>query len=157
MELNPDGTITLDFGDARVRVAPPKIGQYRRLREQVAKRDDERNAQVKTWRAEVGVPDEIPEAPTPEVIAAVNTVNRRSNEFNEDTLLAVWRLILIGEAGGEAPFTGLALDAVPTANTDDWPIELLSGQAYNQAMAHWAAVPLRSGGTPSPETNAPQP
>lgn len=155
MQLNPDGTITIDFAEVKVRVKAPTIGQYRRIRETIAGLDEERTAEVEKWRVEAGIPEPFPDDATAEQRAALSRVIRQSVTFNEQALLDIWHLILIGEATGDKPFKPLAIDALPTVETDEWPIELLSPLSYNQAMDHWAAVPLRSGGTPAPETTEP--
>ena len=172
MQLDPTGTITLDFDGTKVRVKPPKIGQLRQIRQTIAERDDHRREQAEKWRADAGIPDPFPATPTPaqieeaqangatlppgpttEQIIALNGVIRKGNEDREDSLLEVWRLMLVGNE----TFPSLALDPIPSLNTDEWPIELLSADTYNAALTHFVSVPLASGPTSEPTTNAPTP
>lgn len=153
MQLLADGIVQITFGDTHVRVKAPNIGQYKRIRKEIAEKDAERRAQWDVWTTEI--PDYPPTDPapttfTPKQTAAVNEITRRNKEYNEDALIKVWRLILLGEEMGDNPFPGLALDPVPTVNTDEWPLELLSPIVYNNAMNHWASVPLASGDAPAP-------
>lgn len=165
MQLNADGTITINFGDQKVRVRPPNVGQYRRIREVLAERDDKRRTELEQWKVGVDYPDPIPlnadgnvdvARLTAEQVAAISTVNRKSQEYNEVTFLEAWHLVLVGESLGDKPFPSLAIDPLPSVDTDTWPIELLSAAAYNLAMTHWAAAPLLSGGSPAATTNEPQ-
>lgn len=150
MQTNPDGTISISFDGQVVRVKAPKVGQYRRLRETIYNVDQERAEKSKAWREEAGMPDPFPDDPTVEQSAARATVLRKEAEFNEDGLLNWWHLVLVGEALGDDPFPSLALDPLPSADSAEWPMELTTTLAYQTAMAHWVAAPLRSSGSPAP-------
>src|ERR1700681_2720819 len=114
MQLMPNGTVIINFGEMKIRVKTPTWGQYRRLREVIYASDEERRILVDKWSAEAELPDPFPETPTaeqiadatvngvtlppgptPDQIAARNAVFRKANDYNEKTLMNWWHLVLV--------------------------------------------------------------
>lgn len=136
VELNKDGTVTLFTAGERCRLRRPKLGEFRKLRELLHERDDER---LRLLGAQA---DDTPEKPGTE---ATNTekldytleVNRRSRQLND----AVTDLNIAWIA---TAMEMLAQGAVPAV--DDWPSGMESTEFVAALADHWRAVPLRSGG-----------
>lgn len=134
-DLVNNGTARLTVGSEVWRLRRPKLGEFRKLRELLRDRDDERTALLA--RQEAGErPDK--DAPADEKAAYSLAVAQRSRELVDavEALNVAW----VTEA-----LRTLA-DREPPA-VDDWPAGMETEEFIGALVAHWRTVPLRSGGS----------
>lgn len=133
-ELNKDGTITLTIANERHRLRRPKLGEFRDLRDALRQRDDDRLRVI----AKHPPADELAEGASDEEklehVLAINARSRAINDAVQELNVAWVKLVLDTLGAGDAP------------ESDDWPSGSDDSNFIEQLMAHWRAVPLRSGG-----------
>lgn len=134
IELHKDGTATLSIDNQRWRMRRPKLGEFRKIRELMHRREDERLRLI----AENPAIDELDkDADTEAKLAYTNEVNERARgitdaivELNIEWLTEVFTMLC---------------DAEPPP-PDDWPSGLEQNDTIDRLVKHWREVPLRSGG-----------
>lgn len=136
IELHKDGTVTVTVDNARCRLRRPKLGEFRKLRERLRERDDER---LRLLAAQAADPLPAPEesAEGQEKLDYTLAVAARGRELND--AIAQLNIEWIREA-----MDMLARDTV--LPEDDWPSGMDSSETVQALADHWRAVPLRSGG-----------
>lgn len=136
VELNKDGTVTITTDGSRCRLRRPKLGEFRKLRELLHEREDNRlrilaeQAAVETTKPEKDEDAETKLAYTLEVARRGRAVTDAMSELNITWLSAAIDM--------------LAKDSAPAV--DDWPSGMDSSEFVAALVDHWRAVPLRSGG-----------
>lgn len=135
IELHKDGTATLSIDNDRWRMRRPKLGEFRKLRELLHSREDERLRRLGEFGELPAAPAK--DAPNDEKVAytaAVNAQQRAITDVMQD-LNIDWL---------EQALTMLCEREPPPA--DDWPSGMAESEMVTKLVEHWRAVPLRSGG-----------
>lgn len=146
--LRPSGTIHLWVDGKRFRLRRPRLGEYRRLREQFEEvADDVSDAADEAFREQAAVQHAqqlraegesaslgytVVARPTPEERATIRASNRRLAEVRERLHEAWWQAVL----------DTLAVD---DARPPELAVWMLRSESCGQVFKHWQAVPSPSG------------
>lgn len=138
----PDGFELVSNGTARLmidgevwRLRRPKVGEFRKLRELLHERDDERLRRIASQENHEKPAED---ASQDEKLAYTLALAQRSRVLQEE----VEDLDLNWTAQA---LTILADHQPPPI--DDWPSGMGSSEFIQQLLTHWRSVPLRSGGS----------
>lgn len=138
----PDGFELVSNGTARLvvngdiwRLRRPKLGEYRKLRELLQERDDER---IRLLGGQVRLEKPDDDASAEDKTEYTLTLRHRARDLADKVadLDVAW----VTEA-----LTMLADHALPPV--DDWPAGMDSPEFIAGLVEHWRTLPLRSGGS----------
>lgn len=170
IELKDDGSTVIEFPDKSVTIRPPKYGALKRLDAERERISDEVAEKIAAWEKLEPIPDAKPE-PTEEEAderARIIRLHRERvetiNRLNLDSMIAMWKFILLGNRGSDGgDFDGLA-DPKPSDDPDEWPGALLfdwrepftiegdqvkaNASLLDQLFQHWKKVRYRPGPKP---------
>jgi hypothetical protein len=171
IELRDDGTAVIEFPSGPVTIRPPKYGALKRLDAERQRISDQVADVIMGFGKLEPIPKEQPE-PTDEERAERTRIVRlhrarveQINELNLDSMIQMWRFILLGNRGteGGGDFDGLA-DPRPSSDPDEWPGSLLydhrepftldgddlvaNVSLLDRMFQHWKKVRFRPGPKP---------